>query len=102
MLKRFVTILLFLAKIPWLYNGALSNEIREMLNNSHQLKASYYSYLQSVESQKLTHAYSYPSFYPTLTLIINNEIAQMKAHQAASLGILKNHLVTHRLLRNWK
>lgn len=68
MLLRYLTLLLFVTQNSMaLSTKALSKEINEMLDNSHLLKSSYYSYLQSIESQKLTHAYSYPSFYLTLT-----------------------------------
>lgn len=46
---------------------SIQSDLNGMLNSFPQLRATYYSYLQSKENTKLTKTFGYPSWYVTLT-----------------------------------
>ncbi|MDG2348678.1 MAG: TolC family protein [Gammaproteobacteria bacterium] len=104
MLLRYLPTFLFLCSHTLALNSsALSIEISDMLDSSHQLKSSYYSYLQSVENQKLTQSSSNPSFYLTLSPYIYNW-ERDSTNEGSGGGVIgdlsKATKISHRLLRN--
>lgn len=104
MFNRYLPALIILSSQSFALNDStFSLEIKDMIKNSHRLKSSYYGYLQSVENQKLTHAYSYPSFYLTFSPYVYYW-ERDSTDEGSSGGIVgdlsKATKVSHRLLRN--
>lgn len=104
MFNRYLPALLILSSQSFaLNNSTFSLEIKDMIKNSHRLKSSYYSYLQSIENQKLTQSSSNPSFYLTLSPYIYNW-ERDSTDEGSGGGVVgdlaKATKISNRLLRN--